>query len=831
HDHTEKPESNDAPKIPPPSPDPSAKKAPGTSTAVSPPGAPSPSSLQHAYLGCVVKKGDHSSAEAVHDPSQGSPAQDTQQPSKPLLYGSRTVLFPRPSKVSLAERLAASPARRSVSIENHGPLSPSGRVMPFHIGAATTAWNKAWPGLRRSGESTDAPQFMRDLAIYENPSENVVHRQGWSNIKKAAIAATVFLCASLLFVFALIGMRLTASEPQMLCSSSSCRDYSDHVKPSINTSVDPCRSFTHFVCDGWERDNVFSVRQKQFAEVVERVRASAFALEIPVKGQNETQMAAALYRSCDDVVHGRSDQLALVREFLRSAGITWPEVTEDPGDLLYALLYASLRLGWDAVVTFTISRTPLEDALVVKPGGSFPFVYDKTAGFETEGKRVYFNELMRAFRGDRRNPAAKMVSYEDTIGVESIALVKLAQAYTVSERHGALMRAQGFVDAPDAGLSEARWIAALSRFRINFTGQLNLVTRSPGYLKTLVTVWAALGEAEMHSFVSWCTVQVAALYSNRELILNYYDKDSQKAEVYSDAFCVSRAMIMSNAALFAVYTTQVLRSDAMVDAREVTLSVRRAFRDRLEAWPHYEENVTVVFNWTSLDAPFRSFAHAEIATFARGALVDMDVGSLVHNWVLLSAALAGTPMEDVVSELYAVCKFRYHVLPRGEDDFQLMPYALYFPMYEGSLPAAVNYGGLGAVVGRALGGLFVDAYSRYGEPASAAVLADAQSCLLDGQFGAVDSVEDLLAEAYGVGALVAAYKLAAPADNAVEGMQKYSSMQMLFIAMCHNKCQGSMKGNKDPVCNALLQYVPEFADAFRCQAGAPMNPSRRCKFL
>ncbi|KAL1480980.1 hypothetical protein MTO96_050580 [Rhipicephalus appendiculatus] len=220
HEHTEKPESNDAPKSPSPTAHPSAEKAPGTSTTVSPPGAPSSPSPQHAYLGSVVKKGDHSSAEAVHDPSQGSPAQDTQQPSKPLLYGSRTVLFPRPSKVSLAERLAASPARRSVSIESHGPLSPSGRVMPFHIGAATTARNKAWPGLRRSGESTvsrsgspilsatppppppwqiadgsadvpscapsspryrllnqDAPQFMRDLAIYDNPSENVVSKK------------------------------------------------------------------------------------------------------------------------------------------------------------------------------------------------------------------------------------------------------------------------------------------------------------------------------------------------------------------------------------------------------------------------------------------------------------------------------------------------------------------------------------------------------------------------------------------------------------------------------------------------------------------------------
>ncbi|KAH7943867.1 hypothetical protein HPB52_012025 [Rhipicephalus sanguineus] len=678
----------------------------------------------------------------------------------------------------------------------------------------------------------DAPQFTRDLAIYENPTENVAHRESWSNTKKALIVVAVFLCASLLFVSVLIGRRLSASGPEMLCSSSACRDYSDSLKTSINTSVDPCRSFTHFVCDGWERDNVISVRQHQFAEVVERVRDFAFAMEIPVKGQNETQMAAALYRSCDDVVHGRSDQLALVTELLRGANITWPEVPEGPCDLLHTLLYTSLRLGWDAVVTFTISRTPLEDALVVKPGSSFPFVYDKTVGFETEeGKRVYFNELMRAFRGDRRNVTARIVSYEDTIAVENMALGKLAQVYSVSERNGTLSRAQEFVDAPDAGLSEARWTAALSRFRINLTGGLNVATRSPSYVKTFVSLWAALGEAGMYSFVSWCTVQVAALYTNRELILNYYDKDSRKAQVYSDAFCVSRAMIMSNAALFAPYTTQVLRSDAMVDAREVTLSVRSAFRDRLEAWPHYEENVTVVSNWASLDAPFRTFAPAEIDRFARGPLVDMDVGSLAHNWVVLAASLTDTPMEDVASELYAVYKFRYHVLPRGEGDFQLMPYALRFPMYEGSLPAAVNYGGLGAVVGRALGGLFLDAYRRYGDPASATALADARSCLIRGQFGAVDSIEDLLAEAFGVSALVAAYKLTATADNAVEGMEAYSSMQMLFIAMCHNKCQGSMRGNKDPVCNALLQYVPEFADAFRCQAGAPMNPSHRCRFL
>ncbi|KAH8036903.1 hypothetical protein HPB51_006964 [Rhipicephalus microplus] len=219
HGHTKQPESNDVPTSPPTSADPPARTAPGTTAAVSPPGAPSPSSPQHADLGCVVKKGDLSSAESVHDPSQGSPAQDAHQPSKPLLFGSRTVLFPRPSKVSVAERLAASSAKGPTSSESCGPMSPSGRVVPFHVGAATTARNKAWPGLRRPGESTvtgsgspilnaapppspwqvvdgwvdepsraryrllnqDAPQFMRDLAIYDNPSENV-RRPGESTV-------------------------------------------------------------------------------------------------------------------------------------------------------------------------------------------------------------------------------------------------------------------------------------------------------------------------------------------------------------------------------------------------------------------------------------------------------------------------------------------------------------------------------------------------------------------------------------------------------------------------------------------------------------------------
>ncbi|KAH6942879.1 hypothetical protein HPB50_011412 [Hyalomma asiaticum] len=817
HEHATESVSNDAPKSPLPTTASAAEAAQGPSTL--PPGT-SPSSPHHAYSSSVVQENVLTSAEATNQATPAAPAAVTQPQAQPLLYGSRTVLFPRPSKTAAAERrAAASPSGSSHrSGEAAASKSPSVCVSNASSPCRVVKSSADIPAQGRNSSAAksrprrfflhqDAEQFRGDLAIHESPMYSVTHRHGWSYTGKAVVAATLLFLFASLFALVVIRMRWsTAPEALKLCASPACRTYSNDVLASINTSVDPCRSFTHFVCDGWERDNVFSVRQRQFAEVVPSLHDSAFTTDVPEKGQNETQMAAALYRSCDDVVRGRSDQLPLVKALLRSAKITWPEVPEEPGDLLHTLLYTSLRLGWDAVVTFAVVRSSLEDTIVVRPGASFLFVSDKAASFGSDAaKRIYFGELLRAFRGDRRNATTRKVSYDDTIRIEGFALGKLARVHSVRNRNGAMSGAQDIVDAPEAGLSEARWMATLSQFGFNVSGGLNVATNSPNYL--------------------------AALYSNRRLIFNYYDKDNHKARIYGDAFCVSRAMIVSNAALFAAYIAQVRDCDVMADAREATLSVRSAFRDRLEAWPQYDGNVTVVSDWNSLDLPFRSFASTEGGASARGPLVDMDVKSLVTNWVRLTAALSGTPAWEAASEHYAVYKLRYHVISRREGDFQLMPYALAFPLCDGNLPAAIIYGSLGAVVGRALGGLFVNAYGHDGSPASAAVVADARSCLLGGQFVAADNVHDVLAEAFGIGALVAAYKLVGGAGRSVEGMETYSGMQLLFIAMCYNKCLGSMDGNKDHVCNALLQYVPEFADAFRCPPGAPMNPLRRCKFL
>ncbi|KAL1416314.1 hypothetical protein MTO96_006342 [Rhipicephalus appendiculatus] len=57
------------------------------------------------------------------------------------------------------------------------------------------------------------------------------------------------------------------------CTTQSCTSYSSLLLDTINRSVDPCQSFTRFVCDGWKQKPPLSVREIHIANVLGRVGA------------------------------------------------------------------------------------------------------------------------------------------------------------------------------------------------------------------------------------------------------------------------------------------------------------------------------------------------------------------------------------------------------------------------------------------------------------------------------------------------------------------------------------------------------------------------------
>ncbi|KAK8756626.1 hypothetical protein V5799_000674 [Amblyomma americanum] len=698
------------------------------------------------------------------------------------------------------------------------------RNLPRHSTTSLVATSKSTTrhSVSNGGHEATSPNEDKDK---RKKSLQSLTRETWRpGTKKALVviaALTLTTCLGIFLIRMMYWVKFVAVSN--FCTTDACHAYSKNLLESINKSVDPCQSFTQFVCGGWEQKHLSSVRETHIFDILDNLRRTARAMEIPVRGQSEAQRAAKLFLSCDDVLNGRSDQLRAVKRALESAGIVWPE-QPSKADALHTLLHSSLVLGWGTLLDFVIVRSPHQDALVIKAGRALLLVIDHTRGFKTEAARVsYFTQLWGSFQRDHSGHGTVTVSYEDTVVIESLCMERLAKLYFTHERGSVLSQLEKVKDINGTRMTVNRWLTNLAILNITFPKGIHLTTTTSEYFGAVLDLWAELGEGRFHLLVSWCTVQVAALYANQELISNFYAHSPKMATTYHGIFCVSRTMYLSAHTLFSSYDADILQSDAGEDAQATILSVREAFRRRLMKWAYSDPNVTVVSNWSSLEAVFRNFA-ATNYTSPFGDFSDMT-DSLADNWHKVTQLAGGAT--GTFAMPYLVYRLHYHVVLPDEQDFQLMPYALSFPLFHDELTAAINYGGLGAVVSRALGRLFIDAYETAG-PALARRIEMVLNCVYGQAPTDEDTGVDTRAEAFGMSAVVDAYKNVDPPDQSVSGLEEYTGTQLFFIALCYHKCRGRAKRNLETVCDIPFKYFPEFAAAFRCDPRTSMHPLQRC---
>ncbi|KAH9366367.1 hypothetical protein HPB48_018128 [Haemaphysalis longicornis] len=596
------------------------------------------------------------------------------------------------------------------------------------------------------------------------------------------------------------------------CTTFACKEYSRRLRASLNTSANPCVSFTRFVCDGWRQSNLLDVWEDIFLQMLRQINWTLRSIEWPPEGQNDEQRAAAVYQSCNDVFLGRSDQLADVKRALIDAGIVWPRTSKN-ADALHTLLYCSLKLGWGTLLDFRVENSGNSTTLVISEGKSAFVLQRREIGIllTAAKEKAHFEFLKQTFKEKESDSLSYelMSSYGNTI---SRILALARYSYTIAEK------------AEGLNLTEQRWAGALVKLNVRLhTAPLMILTTNPEYLEEVVKVWNEYGEDSFHSLISWCTVQVAAIYSNRHLILSHYGWREQTAELYHTAFCISRAAFFAPYATFARYYRKVLSDYGEAKARETALSVRSTVFSQLSSWPYFDQNITVVGNWSSGETMFRRFDQAqEFVTIDNSQQVDMT-RSFVKNWQR-SVLFKRTPaVETFVQDINFQ---RGYSVNKDELDFQLTPYALYYPLFDTALPMSVNYGGLGDQVATALGDFIVDAFKL----ANVSQMDAFRGCLEAGPYGTVWDINNNPARTLTLRALIKAY-LTSGNDGlgSLPGLERYSGLQTLFIARCYADCEGSGATYSEGICNIDLQYTPEFAEAFNCSPGDPMIAPRQCR--
>ncbi|KAH8021367.1 hypothetical protein HPB51_015514 [Rhipicephalus microplus] len=323
---------------------------------------------------------------------------------------------------------------------------------------------------------------------------------------------------------------------------------------------------------------------------------------------------------------GERNELISVRRALGEAGVAWPGSATGEPDALRTLLFATMRLGWTPILALDIlpdhggkpshrhrsSKRPAT-TVVITPSREFGMLTRKRASQQARlPARVLYVQLLSDQLGSGSIDTSASKAFDVTDRVDSEFLDPLASVWSNSSPARTVALENSTVFKGRRALA-TRWRNALSDYGVTSGHDVLLRDENSDFLRTLVDTWETKGESETHLFVSWCIVQVAALFASQRLIASFYESE-QHARVLHSLFCLAHTYLLSGFELFTGYSSQAFYANARDDAEALVRVVRDEYGRLLARWPNRDKNVTVVADWNSTTVAFSVGAHSFHAT-------------------------------------------------------------------------------------------------------------------------------------------------------------------------------------------------------------------------
>ncbi|XP_065305549.2 endothelin-converting enzyme 1-like [Dermacentor albipictus] len=747
---------------------------------------------------------------------------------------------------SVSAAVASKEPRPTYSVEDtHTPATPVAgqQVLPEQHPRPESAAVPA-PGTKQGPQISEPPVIVpvKDPheagRPWENPLMSLYTPEGGLQPMAYAVFAFIWLAFVALLFYLLI--RQSSERAHGACDTLACESYSRLLLASTNSSVKPCESFSRYVCDGWRSGHDLTVGEDTILAALDGVYRSAAGSEMPANGQNATQRATAFYLSCACVGRGECDELQKVKAALREAGIVWPHRAGSPA-VVKTLLYTSMRLRWPSLLDLEVVPRERDTHIYLRISPWFFSLSSKLAEHQRSpgARKRYFDVLRYNFKSEGDIVTDEdIVTFEDTHSVE-LGIVRALGSYQSTRDGGTTSDLYMYWTTKG---SHAIWIDALREYGVEVgeNDEIVFITNTPTFVTRFHARWDQYHEDKMHMFLSWGTVQVAALFSNQMLQANFYGSAS-KARVSHGAYCFSKTLLfVGDEALYA-YRREFLPEESVPVAETVVADVRRALERRVGRWSRYDRSVTIVGDWLSTRTALKYLHNERRANASAEALqtsrLQADMGkSLVDNWRLVPRAALSDPTFSRVSS--AIEKLRLYVLQNGSvphgPDLSLLPYAFSFPYFDAKASAVFNYAGVGSLVAQGLGELFLDAYSKSEiDPAVKKYL----ECMQGSSVSSLDkSSWARYMDPISLKTSLDAYRSSSGAsdDSPAEGLEFLSRDQLFFVAACFMRCSGGASrsgGFAHAQCDATFKHVKEFADVFGCPPKSPMNPAQRCTLL
>ncbi|KAL7753442.1 Endothelin-converting enzyme 1 [Sorochytrium milnesiophthora] len=656
-------------------------------------------------------------------------------------------------------------------------------------------------------------------------------------------------------------------------------DASADIQSAINTAVSPCADFYEYACGNWKgvskgqkvaesvEDLVVQNNRLVMRELLESSADAERTLASSSTGRGLLQKMKAFYASCIDEAEVAKLEAEPLRRYLDSVARDFGDrdamstLTASPGTkslsetLIQALVKVHLRniapfftpfirsvedeanmheVRFEAALPRTVRdaqeyRREVEEAFRVL----FPAQGSDTPDWQEVSEKVLAFQLqLNAIADSTKEEASSAVHYDpnnhDSMAVFSLpylSLVKFVEeALHATHTHTSLgdLKAQVKIIRPDY-FTRLNTLLESTDARVVKLYILWEVVQNDVQIMSHLARWSRSSLDLLPTQERWqhCVDQVdqAMPFATLRWFIKQHFSDNDQAQAVELFDNIKEELIQ--------YLDS--RADWMSDES------RHSARRRIE---RMRDSVGSPRFAADFDKVARLY---ENLTFDRSRYLDNLLVADKHFGSLQWRQLENASDRSISGRFGMLAGMRYD---RGTNEMHATAYWLQPPFFSAKMPSYLNYGGAGHAMGSAISSVLrpEDPHPAAGQARQPTANFTTHALCYAQQRNVTTghSIGNIIADHAGVRLSLNAWhnqrRDSQTADDRSPVIPGRTPEQLFFISAVHRRCvnpasahSAEQRAHSKSTANSLLQNFQEFATAFQCSRGEPMNPEHKCQ--
>ncbi|KAF2358794.1 Peptidase M13 N-terminal domain [Trinorchestia longiramus] len=655
----------------------------------------------------------------------------------------------------------------------------------------------------------------------------------------------------------------------------------------MDDSVDPCHDFYQYACGGWSRrftqrpdqavDNTFErLRDDLDSVLVSLLQEPSHPQEPP-----STSAAKTLYQGCMNVGAIEAAGTAPLLQLLTQLG-GWPVLLGDSWDPLpfnLSLQMARLRQLNNEVllaesVADDVTNSSRRIVQLDQPKLGLPGRNYYLSNSDLKYRQAYLDLMLRSCHLLGADPLIAMRDMADVLFFETELakiLVPAEERRNLSAIHRRYSRQKLKAEFP--GISWDLYLDTIAPDHSEYTQQVRLFCHN--YLRDLSQLLNTTSPRTINNYLLWRLVKnrlgnlgSEALSVKQDYIKILFGRSTQPPRWRS---CITYVNGNLGGVVGSLFVKRYFPEESRTDTEEMISLIRQAFGKRVNEadWMLPETRQTASDKVSSIvwnvgypeDLLNDTYMNEKFANlqFSRDSHFSNVLRMLRYHWQQTHAQL-GTPVSRTAWSASPATVNAYY--SRTKNMIMFPAGILQPPFYHPAYPRALNYGGIGVVIGHEISHGFDDGGRQFDKMGNLKqwwtkkdVLAfyARATCMLEqyGQFevpelemhvNAITTLGENIADNAGLNIAYTAYRkwLDHHEDSRITQFLNFTANQLFFLnfgqiwcevntpeAALTNLRSGRHSPNKFRVVGTLSNSEA-FSQAFECKKGSPMNPVNKC---